>query len=96
VATVVYGDFEWDDEKAARNLAKHGIPFEEAAAAAIDPQAVLISDDSDPEEERFQLIGRPWKARLLLVVFVERGERDRIISARRATRAETARYPSGA
>lgn len=95
MATVVYGDFEWDDVKAETNLTKHNVSFQEATTAVVDPEALLFADESDPGEERVRVIGRSSKARILLVVIVERGDRERIISARRATRAETALYPQG-
>lgn len=49
VATVLYGDFEWDDAKAASNQAKHGVSFEEAVTALVDPNAVFLADDSADE-----------------------------------------------
>jgi uncharacterized DUF497 family protein len=95
MATVVSDDFEWDDEKAAKNLEKHGVSFEEAATAVIDPHALFFKDDAESNEERFQVIGRSWLENVLFVVLVERGKRDRIISARRATRKEERLYASG-
>ena len=50
VATIVYGDFEWDDAKAATNLSKHGISFEEAVTAVVDPNALFLADDSGSEQ----------------------------------------------
>jgi uncharacterized DUF497 family protein len=91
VRTIVYGDFEWDAEKAEENLTKHGVSFEEAATALVDPRAVFLSDESGGEE-RFVAIGMSEQARVLFVVHVERGARDRIISARAATTAEEAIY----
>lgn len=81
--------FEWESAKAAANVRKHGISFEEAATVFLDPHASIFDDpDGDEEEARFLLVGVSAGARLLVVVHVERGERLRIISARRATRAE--------
>jgi len=94
VATVVYGDFEWDDAKAASNLTKHGISFEEAVTAVVDPNAVFLADDSG-SEQRLVAIGMSKQVRVLFVVQVERGQRDRIISARVATRAEENLYEQG-
>ena len=94
VATIVYGDFEWDDAKAAANLAKHGISFEEAVTAVVDPNAVFLADDSG-SEPRLVAVGRSRRTRVLFVVHVERGQRDRIISARVATRAEETLYDKG-
>lgn len=91
--TVVAGDFEWDADKAASNVAKHGVSFEEAATTFFDPHAMEL--DNGSPDGRLALIGYSEPARLLLVVFVERGERDRIISARRATGSERDRYEQG-
>lgn len=82
--------FEWDDEKAARNAAKHGVTFEAAREAFDDPNA-LEDPDHDPGEERWKLIGMT-RTGLLLVVHTDRHERHRIISARKATSHEKARY----
>jgi len=93
VVTVVFGDYEWEDDKADSNLAKHGVSFVEAAAALQDPHAAYV-DASTPTERRFAAIGFSPAARLLYVVHVERGERDRIVSARLATASEHALYAS--
>jgi hypothetical protein len=90
VATVAFGDFEWDAEKAAANAAKHGVTFEEAVTVFLDLDYLLIRDDLAPE--RFVAIGMSSQARILFVVHCERGERLRIISARRATRWERETY----
>ncbi len=90
MATVVFGDYEWDDVKAATNLEKHGVSFAEAFAVLEDPHAVVVEDSIHPE--RVATIGLSAKARILYVVHVERGDRDRIISARRATREERLAY----
>lgn len=90
MATVVLGDFEWDDSKAASNIAKHGVSFEEAMTAFEDPAHLIVDDPTDPG--RFILIGFSGKARLLFVVHVVRGDRDRIISARLATASEETLY----
>jgi len=74
--------FEWDRRKAASNLQKHGVSFEEAATAFGDPLSVTIQDpDHSEEEERFILLGRSETERLLTVVHTERGDTIRIISA---------------
>ena len=87
-------EFEWDDEKAEENLAKHGVSFPQATFAFLDRFAVEFLDDSEEYgEHRFALIG--WtEEQLLTVVFTEREERIRIISARRATRYEQEYYIS--
>ncbi len=93
VPTVVEGDFEWDSGKAASNLLKHGVSFAEAATVFADPFAVYLDDGSG--EGRMVVIGASLRERVLYVVHVERGQRDRIISARTATAAERAVYESG-
>jgi hypothetical protein len=93
VATIVEGDFEWDDTKAAANVAKHGVSFAEAATVFADPFAVYLDDGSGTE--RMLVIGASLRERVLCVVHVERGERDRIISARSATKAEREVYAFG-
>lgn len=93
MATVVEGDFEWDDEKATANLAKHGVSFAEAATVFADPFAVYLDHGSGAE--RMVVIGASLRERVLYVVHIARGKRDRIISARRATAAERAVYETG-
>ena len=93
MATVVEGDFEWDSAKATSNLAKHGISFPEAATVFADPFAVYLEDGSGIA--RMVVIGTSLRERVLFVVHIERGERDRIISARRATPREREVYEEG-
>jgi uncharacterized DUF497 family protein len=93
VATVIEGDFEWDSEKAATNLIKHGVSFPEAATVFADPFAVYFDNGSGIG--RLVVIGTSLRERVLFVVHVQRGERDRIISARRATAGEREVYESG-
>jgi hypothetical protein len=84
--------FEWDDAKASANYRKHGVTFEQAAYAFRDPFAIEWFDDSAAHgEERFILLGRVG-GQILSVVYTERGERLRIISARRATKHEKEQY----
>jgi uncharacterized DUF497 family protein len=84
--------FEWDEAKAAANLRKHGISFQ-TARDVFDDLFVLVEQDLSEEygEERFIAIGMV-EGLLLTVVYAERGERIRIISARRATRHEQRQY----
>ena len=85
--------FEWDPEKARANLAKHGISFEEAMQAFLDPLSVTILDPNHSEgEDRFVLLGQSAGGRLLVVVHTDRGDAIRLISARRATRREHRAY----
>jgi len=90
VATVAFGDFEWDADKAAANAARHGVTFEEATTVFLDLDYLLVRDSLEPE--RFVAIGMSSQARVLFVVHCERGQRLRIISARRATRRERETY----
>jgi uncharacterized DUF497 family protein len=88
--------FEWDPEKARRNVAKHGVSFEEAATAFGDPRSITIFDPDHSEEEgRFILLGQIYAGRLVVVVHTDRGENVRIISARLATRRERRAYENG-
>jgi len=93
VASVVEGDFEWDSDKAQSNLEKHGVSFPEAATVFADPAAVYLDDGSGTD--RMVVVGTSLRDRVLYVVHVERGRRDRIISARPASRAERDVYESG-
>jgi uncharacterized DUF497 family protein len=84
-------EFEWDKNKAQSNLKKHGISFEEAAEVFFDP-FYQGGDASIDDEQREFIIGYSLSLRLLLVIYVERGERTRIISARPATHHERKLY----
>jgi len=95
VATVVLGDFEWDDRKASVNLRKHGVAFEEAVTAMADPAAITAPDLF--ERLRAITIGVSALSRVLFVVHTEspRGGRVRIISARKASAAQRGKYEEG-
>lgn len=85
--------FEWDESKAAINLVKHGVSFEEAASVFSDPLAFTFPDpDHSIGEERMLTFGYSSTARLLAVIHAERGRSIRIISARKATRHERGTY----
>jgi uncharacterized protein len=85
--------FEWHDDKAARNRRKHGVTFEEAATVWNDPHPLYQSDwTHSSDEERAKIIGFSDKDRLLAVVFTERDDAKRIISAWKASPAEEAAY----
>jgi uncharacterized DUF497 family protein len=85
-------DFEWDDAKAATNLANHGVSFARARLVFADPFAIgLIDDREDYGEDRFIMVGMV-EGTLIFVVYTERGDRVRIITARRATRHEQDDY----
>lgn len=84
---------EWDPEKAAENLRKHGISFEEAATVLGDPLSVTLPDpDHSRDEQRFLLLGRSSSGRPLIVAHSEEGDRVRIISARVMTPKERRSY----
>ena len=84
--------FEWDDAKAAANLAKHGVTFEMAVDAFRDPFAIeWIDRNQNADEYRYALLGTD-DGRVLFVAFTQRDERIRIISARGATRHERRKY----
>ena len=87
--------FEWDDRKAAANLKKHGISFEEAKSVFYDERALLIDDpDHSEEEDRFILLGLGHSLRVILVCHCYRSQGNiiRIISARKATAQESKVY----
>ena len=82
-------NFEWDPEKAARNLAKHGVSFEEAATVFGDPLSTTYYDPAHSVgESRYVTVGISRSGRLLIVAHTDRGENIRIISARQTTRRE--------
>ena len=88
--------FEWDERKAAANVKKHGVRFDEAKSVFVDERARLISDpDHSEDEDRFVLLGLSSALRILLVCHCYRSEEGviRIISARKATAAESKFYP---
>lgn len=81
--------FEWDDEKAAENLTKHGVSFSEASTVFADPLSRTILDPlHSEEEERLVILGQSGLQHTLVVVHTYRGEVIRIISARAATSRE--------
>lgn len=85
--------FEWDPNKAKRNVEIHGITFEEASTVFKDTLSLTIYDPLHSEEEdRFVIVGNSYKNRILIVVHTERGENIRIISARKATKRERKYY----
>jgi hypothetical protein len=85
--------FEWDPAKARRNIETHGISFDEASTAFKDTLSVTIHDPLHSyEEDRFVLLGNSHRNRLLVIVHTERGNKIRIISARRATKKERKQY----
>ena len=88
-------DFVWDENKAELNLRKHGVSFPEAATVFVDYDALRIYDpDHSEEEDRFIMLGMSSALRILVVChcYRENDGQIRIISARKATRKETATY----
>ena len=87
------GNVIWDEEKARLNLQKHGVSFPEASDVFDDPLAdVRLDTEHSDEEKRLKITGFSSQNRLLLVVYVERGEDQRLISARKATARERKNY----
>jgi uncharacterized DUF497 family protein len=88
--------FSWDPKKAAANLKKHGVSFEEASTVFHDTLSVTGSDpDHSGEEQRFVTFGNSSEDRLLVVAHTDKGETIRMISARLVTRQERRIYEEG-
>ena len=85
--------FEWDEDKAAENVRKHGVTFEEAIAVFEDFRSITIYDrQHSDDEDRFIDIGASTQGQVLVVVYTEREIPIRIISARIATPRERKQY----
>lgn len=85
--------FEWDSDKATRNIEKHGVSFEEAVGAFYDGLSVAIPDPNHSVGEiRYLLVGKSERGRVVVVAHTDRGDFIRIISARLATRKERRTY----
>ena len=88
--------FEWDPQKAATNIRKHKVSFEEASTALSDPMAATgIDPDHSIDESRYITFGVSNRGHLLVVAHTDRGEVIRIINARRATKGERKIYKEG-
>ena len=89
-------EFEWDEDKAAANLLKHGVSFDEAGTVFNDP---LYVDFYDPDhsygEHRYIITGMSQQGRLLIVSYTERDDVTRLVSAREVTRGEREAYEEG-
>ena len=86
-------EFEWDPRKDAANLEKHGVSLEEAASVFGDPLGRIVSDPRHShDEKRLVLLGLSNRQRLLAVMFTDRREIIRIISAQQVTRSERKNY----
>lgn len=89
---IIFAAVEFDAAKAARNLLRHGVSFGDAEAALRDPRALTREDPDAVEEPRFVTLGADALGRVLVVAHTPRGDRVRIISARKASRGEAGRY----
>jgi len=88
--------YEWDAKKAKDNRRKHRVSFEDAATVFLDPLALTFPDpDHSMGEEREITIGRSSKQQVVFVSHCRRGDRVRIIGARKTTRGERKRYEEG-
>lgn len=89
--------FEWDPNKARKNIKVHGISFDEASTVFRDTLSLTIFDPlHSDEEDRLILIGNSCKNRLLVIVHIEREDKIRIISARKTTKKERKQYEENA
>lgn len=84
--------FQYDPAKAAANLRKHGVSFADAEGVLEDPLALTVPDPDSEGESRFITVGIGSAGELLVVVYAERNNEYRIISARRPTRKERTSY----
>ena len=83
---------EFDPAKARTNLRKHGVSFAHAEQALRDPMAFTVEDPDFRSERRFVTLGADALGRILVVIHIQREERTRLISARKASRGEADRY----
>jgi uncharacterized DUF497 family protein len=86
--------FQWDPAKALTNLRKHGVDFADAVGAFEDPLALTL-DDPHPSEDRYLTLGIDLLGRIIVVNWTWRDDDIRLISARKATRAELRWYHEG-
>ena len=84
---------EWNEDKAAANLRKHGVDFADAATV-LEDEAALTMRDEHLEEDRWVTVGMDALGRLLVVAYTWRNDEPRLISARKATRTERRQYES--
>ena len=86
-------EFEWDREKERRNIEKHGVSFHEATGVFADPLSWTVPDPAHSVgERRFITIGMSRESIILVVAHTDRGNKTRLISARKATRLEKRYY----
>lgn len=91
--TIRDGSFEWDAAKDHANQRRHGVSFPEAATTLAHPQTAIFEDGGP--DGRLKAVGMSVRGRVLTVVFEVRGERERIVSAWKATPQERRLYMSG-
>ncbi len=88
--------FEWNERKSRENFRKHGVAFEIAATVFGDPKSITVYDETHSQtEDRFVTIGLSVYGIVMVVVHTDRGNRIRIISARKATAKEKQQYEEG-
>jgi uncharacterized DUF497 family protein len=85
-------DYQWDPEKADLNRKKHGIDFADAVGVFEDDWALTLGEQVVESEQRFATVGVDFLGRIIVVIYVYRGDDIRIISARPATKAERGMY----
>lgn len=85
-------DIEFDPAKARANLRKHRVSFADAEQALRDPRAITIEDPDAEGEQRFVTLGSDTLGRVLVIVHTVRGDRARLISARKASKGEVRKY----
>ena len=90
--TIAFVDIDFDPAKARANLRKHRVGFADAEQALRDPQAITIEDPDAEGEQRFVTLGSDTLGRVLVVVYALRGDRVRLISARKASKGEVRKY----
>ena len=86
--------FQWDPAKAASNLEKHDVDFADAATVFVDPRGLTMPEEHD-DEQRFVTLAMDALGRVLVVVWTQRDEEIRLISARKANRRERGQYAEG-
>ena len=88
--------FEWDENKAEKNLLKHQVSFDEAKTVFDDPLYIDFYDpDHSVDEDRYLIVGQSNQERILIVSYTERANLIHLISAREATRQERKVYEEG-
>ena len=89
-------EFAWDQTKAAANVSKHAVSFDEAKTVFDDPLYVdFYNPDHSLNEHRYIIIGESERGRLLMVSYTEIGDTIRIITSRELTTAERKQYEEG-